>query len=153
MFGPDGRDAELWTGGDIKAAEARGQCVINQANAYDPLPGAKMPGKRQYGENVADFGGVRLAYEALARNIGVRINQRDSTGRSPAQRFFYKYAQNYCTAQTDASLRPSLDTDSHAPASFRVNGPLSNLPAFGRAFNCKAGARMMRPAERQCRVW
>ncbi len=153
-YGPDGRNQELWSDADIKAEEKQGQCVVDQADAYEPLPGVKMKGDHQYGENVADYGGLRLAFEALQAKLGEeRLYRVDASGTSPAQRFFYRFAQNRCTAQTDDYLRKSTATDGHAPPAFRVNAPLSNLPAFERAFHCKANARMVRPEARQCRVW
>lgn len=153
-YGPDGRNQELWSNADIKAEEKQGQCVVDQANAYVPLPGAKMKGDHQYGENVADYGGVRLAFDALQAKLGAdRLYRVDASGTSPAQRFFYRYAQNRCMAQTDDYLRRSIETDGHAPAAFRINAPLSNLPAFQRAFNCKPASPMARPAAEQCRVW
>ncbi|MGZ5198353.1 MAG: M13 family metallopeptidase [Telluria sp.] len=154
MYGADGRDQELWSDADIKAEEKQGQCVVDQANAYEPLPGVKMKGDHQYGENVADYGGLRLAFEALEARLGTgQLYRVDASGTSPAQRFFYRYAQYRCTAQTDDFLRKSVETDGHAPAAFRVDAPLSNLPGFSRAFNCKPTARMVRPAAQQCRVW
>lgn len=153
MYDATGRPGELWTDADIDAAKGRDQCVIDQADAYEPLPGLKMSGEKQFGENVADYGGLRMAFAALEARMGSRTYQADGSGTSPAQRFFYAYARNYCTAQTEADLRQGVATDGHAPASFRVNGPLSNLPAFGRAFNCKPGAAMVRSADRVCRVW
>ncbi|WP_156842305.1 M13 family metallopeptidase [Novosphingobium aquimarinum] len=153
MFGPTGLDEELWTPADEQAANTRGQCVIQQANDYHPLPGVSLPGSEQFDENVADYGGVRLAYEALRRTLGTRIDQTDETGTSPAQRFFYRYAQNNCVSQSEASLRQSIERDGHAPPAFRVNAPLSNMPEFSRAFSCPAGAAMARPAANQCRVW
>jgi endothelin-converting enzyme/putative endopeptidase len=153
MFGPTGLDQELWTPADEKAADARGQCVVQQANDYHPLPGLSLPGSDQFDENVADYGGVRLAYRALERSLGSAIDKRDATGTSPAQRFFYRYAQYRCTSQTEASLRQSVEHDGHAPPAFRVNAPLSNMPEFRRAFSCPAGAAMARPAAKLCRVW
>jgi endothelin-converting enzyme/putative endopeptidase len=154
MFGVDGSDIEIWSDADIKAEEKQGQCIVNQANAYEPLPGVKMKGDQQYGENVADAGGLRLAFEALEARLGTdQLYRQDASGTSPAQRFFYRFAQNWCAAQTDEYLRKSVETDGHAPPAFRVDAPLSNLPGFGRAFSCKANARMMRPASDQCRVW
>ncbi|GAB3470783.1 hypothetical protein GCM10027321_41730 [Massilia terrae] len=153
-YGPDGRNQELWSDADIKAEERQGQCVVDQANAYQALPGMKMKGDHQYGENVADYGGVRLAFEALQAKLGAdRLYRVDASGTSPAQRFFYRYAQNRCVAQTDDFLRRSIETDGHAPAAFRINAPLSNLRSFQRAFHCKPGAAMVRPAAEQCRVW
>ncbi|HZX27652.1 MAG TPA: M13 family metallopeptidase, partial [Telluria sp.] len=153
-YDAQGLERELWSAADIKAEEAKGQCVVDQANAYQPLPGLKMKGDHQYGENVADYGGLRLAFEALEARLGTeQLYRPDASGTSPAQRFFYAYAQNRCTAQTEDYLRKTVDSDSHAPAAFRVNAPLSNLPGFGRAFHCQPNARMMRPAAQQCRVW
>jgi putative endopeptidase len=153
-YGAEGREQELWSEADIKAEEKQGQCVVDQANANEPLPGVKMKGDRQYGENVADFGGLRLAFDALKARLGDdQLYRVDASGTSPAQRFFYRYAQYRCTAQTDEFLRKSVESDGHAPASFRVDAPLSNLPGFARAFHCKPNARMARPAAQQCRVW
>jgi predicted metalloendopeptidase len=153
-FSADGREQDLWSDADIKAEEKQGQCVIDQANAYEPLPGVKMKGDHQYGENVADYGGLRLAFEALEARLGTeRLYRKDASGTSPAQRFFYKFAQNRCTAQTEYFLRKSVETDGHGPAAFRVNAPLSNLRGFARAFSCKANAKMVRAVEQQCRVW
>jgi endothelin-converting enzyme/putative endopeptidase len=154
QYGPDGREQELWSAADIQAEEKQGQCVVDQANAYEPLPGVKMKGEHQYGENVADYGGLRLAFVALEARLGAdKLYRVDASGSSPAQRFFYRYAQYRCTAQSDDFLRKSVESDGHAPQAFRVDGPLSNLPGFARAFNCKANARMVRPAAQQCRVW
>ena len=154
MFGPDGQDQDLWGAGDIAAKEKQGQCVVDQANAHEPIPGVKMKGERQYGENVADISGLRLAFEALQARLGEeRLYREDASGSSPAQRFFYRFAQYRCTAQTPDFQRKSVETDGHAPAAFRVNAPVSNLPAFGRAFGCQPRARMLRPEAQQCRVW
>ena len=153
-YGADGSAGELWSSADIKAEQQQGQCVIDQANAHEPMPGLKMQGDHQYGENVADYGGVRLALAALKARLGEeRLYRRDASGSSPAQRFFYRYAQNRCMAQTDDYLRKSVGADGHAPSAFRVNAPLSNMPEFERAFSCRAGAKMVRPAAQQCRVW
>ncbi|HEY5798600.1 MAG TPA: M13-type metalloendopeptidase, partial [Burkholderiaceae bacterium] len=154
MFGADGSDRELWSDADIKAEEKQGACIVDQANAYEPLPGVKMKGERQYGENVADFSGMRLAFEALEARLGTQTLYRvDASGTSPAQRFFYRYAQNRCTARTPEFERKSVEADGHAPAAFRTNAPLTNLPGFSRAFSCPANARMVKPAAQQCRVW
>jgi endothelin-converting enzyme/putative endopeptidase len=153
MFGPTGLDQELWTQADERAADARGQCVTQQANEHHPLPGLSLPGSDEFDENVADYGGLRLAYRALQRSLGDAIGEKDATGTSPAQRFFYRYAQYHCTAQTEANLRQSVEHDGHAPPKFRVNGSVMNMPEFGRAFSCRPGAAMALPSAKQCRVW
>ena len=105
MFGSDGRPRELWSGADLRASDRQHQCVVEQAEEDGARSGLSVPGARQLGENVADFGGVRLAYEALAARLGPAIQRVDQSGTSPAQRFFYRYAQNYCTAQSGKGLQ------------------------------------------------
>ena len=85
--------------------------------------------------------------------LGPALEVEDAEGMSPAKRFFYKYAQGWCTAATDAELAKVVKEDGHALPEYRTNGPLSNLPGFGRAFACKAGDPMMRRREDICRVW
>ncbi len=149
----EGRPNDLWTAADIKAHDQRQQCVIDQADAFTPAPGLKNPGKRQADENIADLGGVRLAHAALASRLGAAMTVRGTDGRTPEQRFFYRYAQQYCTAQTLERLAAGVARDGHGPVEFRVNGPLSNLPAFASAFGCHVGDGMVRPAEKMCRIW
>lgn len=152
-FGDVGQRKELWSGGDIASANKKNQCVIDQAEASSAPLGSQISGKRNLSENVADLGGVRLAYDALAAKLGSRLSLPDATGMTPAKRFFYKFAQLQCTAASPATLSQLVADDPHALPSYRVNGPLSNLPAFGEAFGCKAGTPMRRTNDRICRVW
>ena len=92
MVSADGRNAELWTAADQASAKRQDRCVIQQANTYQPAPGLKMNGENQYGENVADYGGLRLAYEALRARMGPALHKPDAHGVTPARRFFYAYA-------------------------------------------------------------
>lgn len=152
-FDGQGRQRELWSPADIAASKKQHQCVIDQAAAYPTRPGVKVSAASNSDENVADLGGLRLAYTALAAKLGPRLNRPDPSGMTPAKRFFYKYAQSWCTAATDAELAKLAQDDPHGLPSYRVNGPLSNLPAFGQAFSCKAGSPMMRAEAEICRVW
>jgi endothelin-converting enzyme/putative endopeptidase len=155
-FDAEGHQKDIWSEADLKAWDKQRQCVISQAASYPPPAGATVApasSYHSYSENVADLGGLRLAYEALAARLGPRLNQRDSAGLTPAQRFFYKYAQHWCTAATPDDLRKLAESDSHALPAYRTNGPLSNMPEFGKAFGCKPGSPMMRPADKVCRVW
>ena len=152
-YGALGQQQELWSAADIASANKQHQCVIDQANVSPAPPGSKISGESNYSENVADLGAVRLAYNALASRLGFRLSQPDATGMTPAKRFFYKYAQSYCTAATPATLSQLVADDPHGLPSYRVNGPLSNLPAFGETFGCKAGTPMQRIPANICRVW
>lgn len=148
-----GRQRDIWSASDVDSANRRHQCVIDQAEASPAPAGAHISGKMNYSENVADLSGVRLAYNALAAKLGARLNQVDATGMTPAKRFFYRYAQYYCTAATPETLKNLVADDPHGLPSYRVNGPLSNLPAFAETFGCPTGAPMRRPADKICRVW
>jgi len=152
-FGADGRMAALWSDIDIASAEKAGQCLIREAERFATDQGLVLDAKRQIDENMADFGGVRLAYSALAERLGPRLNRSDSSGMTPAKRFFYAYAQSWCVAETDEHRRNGAANDGHGPAEFRVNAALANLPAFARTFGCSAGSPMTRSAGQQCVVW
>jgi len=152
-YGAIGQPQELWSAADIDAANRQHQCVIDQANASPAPGGSHVSGERNYSENVADLGAIRLAYEALAKKLGPGLNTSDATGMTPAKRFFYKFAQNSCTAATPETLKQLIVDDPHGLPSYRVNGPLSNLPAFGETFECRAGTPMRRTSNDICRVW
>ncbi len=148
-----GRQRETWSATDTASAQRKHQCVIDQANASPAPAGSKVSGERNLSENVADLGGVSLAYNALSNRLGAQINKADGSGLTPARRFFYQYAQSHCTAATPDTLKNLVADDSHGLPTYRVNNPLSNLPAFGKAFGCQAGTPMRRTAEKICRVW
>jgi putative endopeptidase len=152
-FDAQGRMSDIWGAADVAAADSAQKCVVDEARAWGEAQGLKLDPKRQVDENVADFGGIRLAYSALAARLGPKLSQKDAAGMTPAKRFFYAYAQNYCTAETDQSRRQGAATDGHGPVEFRVNGVLANTPAFASAFGCGAETPMARPAAKICKVW
>jgi hypothetical protein len=82
-----------------------------------------------------------------------RVAERGPDGYTRAQRFFVSYGQYYCRAERPMFARENLRDDPHAPSRYRVNGPLSNLPAFAEAFSCRTDAAMVRPAPSRCAVW
>jgi predicted metalloendopeptidase len=128
-------------------------CIITQADQYVAAEGAHLNGGKTAGENFGDLSGVYHAYTALARDLGSRVSDMGADGYTPAQRFFIAYAQNWCTAERPDFARESLRDDGHAPARFRTNAPLSNMPAFAHAFSCAATAPMVRPASTRCSFW
>jgi endothelin-converting enzyme/putative endopeptidase len=128
-------------------------CVSGQAGKYAVLDGVYLDGRRTVYENVADYAGIRHAYGALQATAGASMSQRGSDGLTREQRFFVAYAQSHCSADTPDSLRDTARNDVHATARFRVNAPLSNLPAFARTFSCAKKVPMVRPAGERCRAW
>jgi putative endopeptidase len=126
-------------------------CVVEQYNQYEVLPGVKVNGSLTTGENIADVGGIKLAFRAYRalRNGADKVVVAD--GRNEDQQFFLGFAQSWC-----AKVRPELaallaNVDPHSPARWRVNGTLQDTPAFAEAFSCKLGSRM-RPKS-ACEVW
>jgi putative endopeptidase len=155
-FDAAGRQRDIWSAADLAAWHKQRQCVIDEAKTTARAPGAapsESPSYHRYSENVADLSGLRLAYQALAAKLGSKLKQPDARGMTPLQRFFYKYAQHWCTAATAEDLQKRAGDDPHALPSYRTNVPLSNLPAFGEAFGCRPGSPMRRAEGKVCRMW
>ncbi len=153
-YDADGNLVDWWTPAVSKEFEGRAQCVVDQYASYETLPGVRLNGKLTLGENIADLGGLRLAFEAMS---AARRSEPGAdaamAGFSPDQQFFVGYAQSWCAKYREENLRLRAVTDPHSPARFRVNGPLSNMGEFAAAFRCAEGTPMVRPAERRCEVW
>ena len=151
-FDAKGNRRDWWTAEDAARYTAKADAIAKQYDAFAPLPDMNINGKFTLGENIADFGGLRVAYLGLLKaetaKPGATID-----GKTSAQRFFINYAQSWRQNMREAELRRRLMTDSHSPARFRVLGPLGNLPEFGQAFGCKADDKMLRAAGDQVTVW
>src|SRR5262249_23771630 len=129
------------------------QCVRRQYDAYVAIDDLKVNGQLTLGENVADNGGLKLAFQAMQEWLKERAARAQEDRYTPEQQFFLGYAQSWCAKARPETARARVLTDPHAPAFLRVNGPLRNLPAFQQAFQCKAGQGMVRPAAERCEVW
>jgi putative endopeptidase len=150
QFDAKGNLRDWWTAEDGKAFEQRTDCLVNQYSAYSPVEGVNLNGKLTLGENTADNGGLRIAHMALMDTLGGKQPAKID-GFTAEQRFFLGWAQVWCQNVTDEATRLRAQTDPHSPGEFRVNGVVSNMPEFQRAFACRANQPMVRgPA---CRVW
>lgn len=150
-FDGAGNLADWWTEKDGEEFERRADCFVKQYFDYAALPGVKLNGQLTLGENVADNGGVRVAYMALQTLMGSKAMREVRGGYTPEQRFFYSYAQVWCSQYTEEAARMRANVDPHSPGRYRVNGVLANSPEFRQAFGCKMGQPMVR--EPGCRVW
>lgn len=150
QFDAKGNLMEWWTEEDATKFKEKAACVVDQYSSYTPVEGATVNGKLTLGENLADLGGMRIAYMALMNRIA---NQKLAPvdGFTPDQRFFLGWAQVWCTHASEEAKRMLVQTDPHSPEEFRVNGVVSNMPEFAAAFSCKPGQKMVRPTS--CRVW
>lgn len=150
-FDAKGNLDNWWTDADAKAFEERTGCIAKQYSEYDATPDLKLNGKLTLGENVADNGGLRIAYMALIEMLaGKKTDKID--GFTPEQRLFLGWGQIWCQNQTERVRRLYAQTDPHSPGQWRVNGSVSNMPEFQKAFGCKADQPMVRGGK-ACRVW
>ena len=147
-----GNLTDWWTAADAKKFNAAAEAMVKQFNAYEPLPGLHINGKATLGENIADFGGLLLGLDAFKKTDQYKKGEKIG-GLMPLQRYFLGYAMGWMSHQRDEKLRARLLSDVHAPAKWRVLGPLSNIPEFYQAFNVKPGQPMWRPESERVRIW
>ena len=143
-----------WTPDDRKAFDERTGCEVNEYGGFEPVPGQKLNGKLTLGENTADNGGIRIAYQALMSVLaqeGGKAKTEKLDGYTPQQRFFIAFAQVWCENRTDQAARVAARVDPHSPGMFRTNGTVQNFDEFGKAFGCKKGQPMM--PDHPCVVW
>lgn len=150
QFDAQGNLRDWWTPQDAKAFEQRADCLVKEYSGFTVDGDVHLNGKLTLGENTADNGGLRIAFMALIDTLaGKEPPKRD--GFTAEQRFFLGWGQVWCENLTAESARLQAQTNPHAVSEFRVNGVVSNMPEFQKAFSCKIGQPMVRyPA---CRVW
>jgi putative endopeptidase len=153
-YDADGDLRDWWSEVDAREFEARAKVIAEEYSEFEPLPGAKINGLLTRGENIADLGGVRIAYEALKRRLkDGRTPRTKIDGFTPEQRFFLSYAQVHRIKIREDELRRRLTVDPHSPGRFRVLGPLANVPEFWAAFKIPQGSAMRRAEERRVEIW
>ena len=121
-------------------------------DAFEVEPGLKMTGKLVVGESIADLGGLQVAYDAYMKSLGGK-KPEPIDGLTADQRFFLGWAQVWAAKYTPEAARLQVQSGNHPLGRFRVNGPLSNMPAFAEAFRCKVGDAMVRPPDKRCQIW
>ena len=155
QFDADGNLRDWWSPKSAEEFKKRSQAVVKQYNEYEPLPGLHVNGELTQGENIADIGGVKLAYAALQKALDKHPEERNRKidGFTPEQRFFLSFAAIWRSKIRDEDEKLRLNTDPHSPAQYRVNGPLSDLAEFAKAFNVPDGAPMVRSADKRVNIW
>ena len=151
-FGPTGNFENWWTETDSKGFSDLTGKLVNQFNAYEAVPGKNVNGSLTLGENIADLGGLAVAYDAMKKATGDSEDPM-TEGMTRDQRFFANWATVWRRNFTDEELNVRLATDPHAPANFRAMGAPSNLPAFAAAYECEAGDAMVRGGGDQVVIW
>lgn len=144
-----------WTPEDYKKFQEKTNKLVEQYNTFMPIKGdtsVKVNGQLTLGENIADFGGLTVAYYAYQKALEGK-KKENLNGYTPEQRFFISFAQIWKNSATDEYLRQQVATDPHSPAKFRVNGTLSNMPEFFEAFQIPEGSPMRQSGEKIAKIW
>lgn len=153
-FDADGNLNDWWTESDVREFNRRAAQVVQEYAGFEPLPGLHVNGELTLGENLADLGGLSIAYEALQRRLA-----REPSGRkaieslSPEQRFFLSWAQTWRQTVREPETRRRIVIDPHAPGPFRARGAVENMDAFFEAFGVRPGSPMWRPKEARASIW
>ncbi|HWU78315.1 MAG TPA: M13 family metallopeptidase [Rhodanobacter sp.] len=158
QFDGAGNNVNWWSKDDRAKFDARTAKLVQQFNDYTPIkdqPDAHVNGKLTLGENIADLGGLNVAYDAL--QVALKQHPEEANkkidGYTEDQRFFLNWARVWRGNIREKQALLRLNTDPHAPASLRAIGAPSNMPAFATAFQCKSGDAMVRPADKQVKIW
>lgn len=149
-FDAQGNLKNWWAPQDNKKFQQRAQCIVNQYAKYTVVDNIKINSKLTLGEDMADLGGMVLAWTAWKVQTTV-VKPESREGFTPEQRFFIGFAQWACENNRPEALRVQAATDPHSPGKYRVNGVVVNLPEFAKAFACKPGAAMT--SAKPCKVW
>ncbi len=152
QYDENGNLNNWWTPEDLKKFQAKTKLIVSQFNKYTVLGNKHINGEATQGENIADLGGVVMGYEAFKKTAQYKNNKKISN-LSPDQRFFLAYGYAWMVNTKDEALASQIMTDVHAPAQFRINGPLSNIPEFYKTFNVKPGNKMYQPDSLRVVIW
>ena len=152
-YDAEGNLRDWWIPADSVHFSEQAAMVVQQYNGYVQVDTFHVNGRLTLGEDIADYGGVLTGYDALQRALQRNGRPGLIDGFTPEQRYFIAYAQSYRQHTRREELRTRVTLDPHAPEQWRVNAPLSNMPAFAAAFRCKPGDPMVRPPELVPHIW
>jgi putative endopeptidase len=153
QFDAQGNLRNWWGASDLEKFKRGTGLVASQFDSYTVLDSVHVNGKLTLGENLADLGGLSIAYAALEKALAQKGKPAKIDGFTPEQRFFLAWAQIWRGNTTPEAVRLRINTDPHSPGEWRTNGPLSNIPQFAAAFGCKPGDPMVRPESVRPVIW
>ncbi|MBS7566965.1 M13 family metallopeptidase [Mucilaginibacter sp. Bleaf8] len=152
QYDKDGNLKVWWTPADAAKFKAKTQQVVDLYNQFTVLNNLHVNGKLTLGENIADIGGLAIAYQAF-KNTEQGKGDKKIDGLTPDQRFFLSFAQVWRIKNRDETLRMRISTDPHSPERYRVNGPVFNMDAFYKAFNIQPGDKLYKPENQRIHIW
>ncbi len=152
QFDADGNLRDWWTAEDAKKFKERADKVVEQYNGFTVLDTLHLNGKLTLGENIADLGGLSMAYAAFKKTPQGKSNKKID-GFTPDQRFFLAWAQVWRGNSLPETTAQLVLVDPHSPGEFRTNGTVIHMQAFYDAFKVKEGDKMYLPAEKRIYIW
>ena len=152
QYDENGNLKNWWTAEDRKKFMEKTTLIVEQFNNYVVLDSLHIKGENTQGENIADLGGAIMGYEAFKKTPQGKSSEKIG-GYTPDQRYFLGFGFSWMIQQTDAALANQVMSNEHSPASFRVIGPLSNIPEFYAAFGIKEGDKMHRNDKIRVKIW
>jgi putative endopeptidase len=153
QFDGKGNLRDWWTPEDATKYKAAAQLVVEQFNGFTVVDDqSHVNGRQTLGENIADLGGLTVAYFAMEKAMAGKPKTKID-GFTPEQRFFLAWAQIWRGLSRPEAELQNLKTNAHAPGKWRVDGPLANMPEFKAAWGCKDGDKMVRPDNLRARIW
>ncbi len=152
QFDADGNLKDWWSAESAAQFKVRAEGVVKQFSGYTVLDGLHLKGELTQGENIADLGGIKIAFGALQKALADQPHTK-LDGWTPEQRFFLSYGSLWRDQMREAEQRRRVNVDPHSPGQWRVRGPLSNLDEFAQAFDVPEGAAMRRPAAERVTIW
>lgn len=152
QYDANGNLHNWWTDEDLAKFKVKTKLIVAQFNKFEPLKGKFVNGDATQGENIADLGGVVMGLEAFKKTKQYKTNQKIS-GLTPEQRYFIAYSYAWMINVKPEYLAQQIMTDVHAPAHYRINGPLANMPEFYKAFAINPGSKMYQPDSLRVIIW
>ena len=152
QFDAQGNLRDWWRKEDADQFRAKAAVIGKQYDAFTPLDSVHLNGQLTMGENLADLGGLTIAYQAFQKTPQAKAG-KSIDGFTPNQRFFLAFALRFCRNQRPEDIRQQVQTDPHSPYQYRVLGTLMNMPEFYEAFGCQDGNKMVRRTADRSRIW
>jgi putative endopeptidase len=152
QFDERGNLESWWTAEDEQEFKRRAARIVRQYDDYVAVGDLHVNGDATQGENIADLGGLQIAWDAFTKTEQYRRGETLG-GLTPAQRFFIGWALGWMNQIRPENLAVRVKTDVHAPSFLRVIGPVSNLPEFYEAYGVRPGHRMFREDSVRVRIW
>lgn len=153
QFDAKGNLKNWWSETDAENFKKKAEVLVNQFNDYTVLDSLHVNGKLTEGENIADLGGVSIAFDAFEKTLKDKPRPANIDGFISEQRFFLAWAQMWRENDRPEALRQRIIVDPHSPNEYRCNGPLSDFPPFYEAFGCKPGDPMCRAGDVRAKIW